>query len=304
MADPVAAIDCGTNSVRLLVSDGERPLVRLMRITRLGKGVDATGRLDPAAIDRTLEVLRDYRNEMDRLGVTRARMAATSASRDASNRDEFFDAAEAILGARPELLSGEEEAQMSFRGATSDLDPTDGPFVVVDIGGGSTEFAVGGTRLEGAVSVDMGCVRLTEKYLRSDPPLAEELTNALSIVEQHLQDVERALPGVTTPPRFIGLAGTITNVAAVEIGLADYDPDRIHHFVLSHEAAEDVFRTLATESLADRVHNPGLERQRADVIVGGCCVLVQIFRTFGFDECLVSESDILDGLAASLLDAG
>ncbi len=302
MADPVAAIDCGTNSVRLLVSDGERPLVRLMRITRLGKGVDATGRLDPAAIDRTLEVLRDYRNEMDRLGVTRARMAATSASRDASNRDEFFDAAEAILGARPELLSGEEEAQMSFRGATSDLDPTDGPFVVVDIGGGSTEFAVGGTRLEGAVSVDMGCVRLTEKYLRSDPPLAEELTNALSIVEQHLQDVERALPGVTTPPRFIGLAGTITNVAAVEIGLADYDPDRIHHFVLSHEAAEDVFRTLATESLADRVHNPGLERQRADVIVGGCCVLVQIFRTFGFDECLVSESDILDGLVMSMLD--
>ena len=302
MADPVAAIDCGTNSVRLLVSDGERPLVRLMRITRLCKGVGATGRIQPAAIDRTLEVLRDYRNEMDRLGVTRARMAATSASRDASNRDEFFDAAEAILGARPELLSGEEEAQMSFRGATSDLDPTDGPFVVVDIGGGSTEFAVGGTRLEGAVSVDMGCVRLTEKYLRSDPPLAEELTNALSIVEQHLQDVERALPGVTTPPRFIGLAGTITNVAAVEIGLADYDPDRIHHFVLSHEAAEDVFRTLATESLADRVHNPGLERQRADVIVGGCCVLVQIFRTFGFDECLVSESDILDGLVMSMLD--
>ncbi len=302
MAEPVAAIDCGTNSVRLLVSDGDRPLVRLMRITRLGQGVDATGRLDPEAVERTLAVLREYRAEMDRLGATRVRMAATSASRDASNRDEFFDAAEAILGTRPELLSGEEEAQLSYRGATASLDPTDGPFVVVDIGGGSTEFAVGGTQLEGAVSVDMGCVRLTEKYLHSDPPLPEELSNALSIVEQHLQDVERVLPGVSAPTRFIGLAGTVTNVAAVEIGLTTYDPEVIHHFVLTHEAAEDVFRTLATERLADRVHNPGLERERADVIVGGCCVLVQLFRTFGFEECLVSESDILDGLVMSLLD--
>lgn len=302
MGEPVAAIDCGTNSVRLLVSDGGRPLSRLMRITRLGKGVDATGRLDPAAIDRTLDVLRDYRAEMDRLGATRVRMAATSASRDASNRDEFFDRAEEILGTRPELLSGEEEAQLSYRGATSDLDATDGPFVVVDIGGGSTEFAVGGTQLEGSVSVDMGCVRITEKYLHGDPPLPEELSNALSIVEQHLQDVERVLPGVSAPTRFIGLAGTITNVAAVELGLPTYDPERIHHFVLDHEAAEDVFRTLATESLADRVHNPGLERERADVIVGGCCVLVQIFRTFGFEDCLVSEADILDGIVMSILD--
>ena len=302
MTEPVAAIDCGTNSVRLLVSDGGRPLSRLMRITRLGKGVDATGRLDPAAMERTLEVLQEYRAEMDRLGATRVRMAATSASRDAANRDEFFDRAEAILGARPELLSGEEEAQLSFQGATADLDPTEGPFVVIDIGGGSTEFAVGGTRLEGAVSVDMGCVRMTEKYLHGDPPLPEELSNALSIVEQHLQDVLRVLPEVSGPPRFIGLAGTITNVAAVEIGLATYDPEVIHHFVLSHHAAEDVFRTLATEPLADRIHNPGLERERADVIVGGCCVLVQIFRTLGFDECLVSESDILDGLVMSLGD--
>lgn len=302
MTEPVAAIDCGTNSVRLLVADGGRSLSRLMRITRLGKGVDATGRLDPAAMERTLEVLQEYRAEMDRLGATRVRMAATSASRDAANRDEFFDRAEAILGSRPELLSGEEEAQLSFRGATSQLDPTDGPFVVIDIGGGSTEFAVGGTRLEGAVSVDMGCVRMTEKYLHGDPPLPEELSNALSIVEQHLQDVQRVLPTVSAPARFIGLAGTVTNVAAVEIGLATYDPEVIHHFVLTHAAAEDVFRTLATESLEDRIHNPGLERERADVIVGGCCVLVQIFRTLGFDECLVSESDILDGLVMSLGD--
>lgn len=301
MGEPVAAIDCGTNSVRLLVTDGGRPLTRLMRITRLGRGVDATGRLDPDAVDRTMEVLREYRAEIDRLGVGRVRMATTSASRDAVNRDEFFDRAEEVVGARPELLSGEEEALLSYRGATARLDPTDGPFTVIDIGGGSTEFAVGGTQLEGSVSVDMGCVRITEKFLHGDPPAPDELSNALSVVEQHLHDVQRVLPQVASSNRFVGLAGTITNVAAVEIGLRVYDPDRIHHFVLSKAAAEDVFRTLATEALADRVHNPGLERERADVIVGGCIVLVQIFRTFGFEECLVSESDILDGIADSLL---
>ncbi len=302
MGDVVAAIDCGTNSVRLLVSDGGRPVSRLMRITRLGKGVDATGRRDPDALDRTLAVLADYRAEMDRHGVERVRMATTSASRDAANRDEFFERAESIIGTRPELLSGEDEALMSFRGATARLDPADGPFVVVDIGGGSTEFAVGGSHLEGSVSVDMGCVRITEKFLHGDPPGPDELSNALSVVEQHLQDVQRLLPQVVAPTRFVGLAGTITNVAAVEIGLQTYDPDRIHHFLLSKAAAEDVFRTLATEALADRVHNPGLERERADVIVGGCIVLVQIFRTFGYEDCLVSESDILDGIAMSLLD--
>ncbi len=302
MSEIVAAVDCGTNSVRLLVSDGTRTLSRLMRITRLGRGVDASGRLDPAAIDRTIGVLGDYRAEMDRLGVTRARVAATSAARDAANSDEFFTRAEEVLGVRPELLSGEEEARASFRGATAGLDPADGPFVVVDIGGGSTEFAVGGRQLEASVSVDMGCVRMTERFLHHDPPLPEELANCLSVVQQHLQDVERALPGVSAPSRFIGLAGTITNVAAVEILLAAYDPDRIHHFTLDRAAAEGVFRTLATEPIVDRVHNPGLEEARADVIVGGCCVLVQLFRSFGFEECLVSESDILDGLVMSLLD--
>lgn len=301
MSDLVAAIDCGTNSVRLLISDGRTPVVRLMRITRLGKGVDRTGRLDPEAIERTLEVLREYRAEMDRHGVDRLRMAATSAARDASNRDEFLDAASEVLRVRPELLSGTEEAELSYRGATSGLDPTDGPFVVVDIGGGSTEFAVGGTRLEGSISVDMGCVRMTEKYLEHDPPLPEELSNCLGEVEQHLQDVVRELPQVTSATRFIGLAGTITNVAAVELGLAEYDPDRIHHMVLTHEAAEDVFRTLATEPLADRIHNPGLEPARADVIVGGCCVLVSLFRVLGYETCLVSEADILDGLVMSQL---
>lgn len=301
MSAPVAAIDCGTNSTRLLVADAGRPVERLMRITRLGKGVDRSGRLDPEAIERTLAVLREYREVMDRHGVGAVRMAATSASRDAANRDEFFDAAEEILGVRPELLSGAEEAEASFRGATADLDTTDGPFVVVDIGGGSTEFAVGGTRLEGSISIDVGCVRMTEKYLLHDPPLPEELSNCLAEVEQHLDDVVRELPTVSGPNRFVGLAGTITNVAAVEQGLPTYDPDRIHHFVLTKEAAEDVFRTLATESVEDRKHNPGLEPARADVIVGGLCVLVAIFRVLGYEECLVSESDILDGLVMGLL---
>jgi exopolyphosphatase/guanosine-5'-triphosphate,3'-diphosphate pyrophosphatase len=302
-ATAVAAIDCGTNSVRLLVADaGGRPLERLMRVTRLGQGVDRTGRLDADAIERTLAVLREYREVADRHGVGRLRMAATSASRDAANRDEFFDAAEAVLGVRPELLTGTEEAAASFRGATADLDRSLGPFLVVDIGGGSTEFALGTDRLEGAVSIDVGCVRMTEKHLAHDPPLPEELSNCLAEVALHLDDVARALPGLAAASTFVGLAGTITNVAAVEQGLASYDPERIHHFLLDREAAEDVFRTLATESLADRIHNPGLEQARADVIVGGLCVLVGIFRAFDLRECLVSESDILDGLVAGLLD--
>ena len=155
----------------------------------------------------------------------------------------------------------------------------------------------------GAVSVDVGCVRLSEAYLESDPPAPEELHACISVTQEHLKDVVRELPAVTAAKTFVGLAGTVTTVAAVEIGLAEYDRDRIHHFRLTHEAAEDVFRTLATEPRADRVHNPGLEEARADVIVGGCCVLVTIFRELGFDECLVSEADILDGLILSQLPA-
>jgi exopolyphosphatase / guanosine-5'-triphosphate,3'-diphosphate pyrophosphatase len=295
-----AAIDCGTNSTRLLISDGERPIDRLMRVTRLGSGVDRSGRLDPDAIERTLRVLREYRQVMDRHDVRGVRIAATSAARDASNRQEFFGPASELVGAEPELLTGSEEAELSFMGATTGLG-LPGRSLVVDIGGGSTEFALGAEGLEASLSVDMGCVRMTEKYLRHDPPLPEELSNCLAEVEQHLDDVAREVPGAGDAVRFIGLAGTVTTVAAVEIGLIEYDRDAIHHFSLRREAAEDVFRTLATESLADRVHNPGLESARADVIVGGCCILVGIFRYFGFDECLVSEADILDGLVLSQL---
>jgi exopolyphosphatase/guanosine-5'-triphosphate,3'-diphosphate pyrophosphatase len=303
----VAAIDCGTNSTRLLIAEapgtgrGFTILDRRMRITRLGQGVDANGKLAPEAIERTLAVLREFRSAMDEYGVERVRITATSAARDADNRDDFFDAAEEVVGARPELLSGQEEGRLSFLGATADVDHSQGPFLVVDIGGGSTEFIVGTDESEGVLSIDMGCVRLTEKELHHDPPRAEELSIALSMVDAYLDDVKRELPAAAEAKTFIGVAGTITTVAAVEIGLAEYDRDRIHHFHLTHAAAEDVFRTLATEDRAARIANPGLEEARADVIVGGCCVLVAIFRSFGFDECLVSEADILDGLLYSLL---
>ena len=302
MSGPLyAAIDCGTNSTRLLLSDGTSPTERLMRVTRLGQGVDRSGRLDPEAIERTLAVLREYRREMDRHEVAGVRIAATSAARDAANREDFFGPATEIVGAAPELLTGAQEAELSFLGATAELPEDAGTSLVVDIGGGSTEFALGRHGVESALSVDMGCVRLTEKYLLHDPPLAEELSNCLGEVAAYLDDVLREVPGAADASRFIGLAGTVTNAAAVEIGLAEYDRDAIHHFVLTHEAAEDVFRTLATESVADRIHNPGLEPARADVIVGGLCVLVGIFRGLGYEECLVSEADILDGLVLSQL---
>lgn len=301
----VASLDLGTNSTRVLVAravDGKLDtLDRRNTITRLGQGVGATGRLADEAVERTLDCLRGYRAILDEHRVERVRVAATSAARDAANRDELFDAVEAIVGARPELLSGEQEGRLSFIGATGELDPSLAPFLVVDIGGGSTELIVGSDEVEGVMSVDIGCVRLTEAYLEHDPPQPEELAACLSVTEAHLDDVLREIPAVGQARTLVGLAGTVTTVAAVEMGLATYDRDRIHHFRLTHEAAEDVFRTLATEARADRIHNPGLEEARADVIVGGCCVLVSIFRHLGFEEMIVSEADILDGLALSLI---
>lgn len=302
----IASLDLGTNSTRVLVArpaGGRLDIVdRRNTITRLGQGVGATGRLADEAVERTLACLRGYREVLDAHGVERLRAAATSAARDAANRDEFFDAVEQVVGVRPELLSGDVEGRMSFLGATGDLDHGLGPFLIVDIGGGSTEFIVGTDRVEGVISVDVGCVRLTERFLDHDPPLPEELSACLSLVDAHLDDVVREVPAVAEARTLVGLAGTITTVAAVEIGLATYDRDRIHHFRLTRDAAEDVFRTLATESRAERLHNPGLEEARADVIVGGCCVLVALFRRFGFDEMIVSEADILDGLALSLIE--
>lgn len=314
MAERVASIDVGTNSTRLLIAESEGPgtplrsIDRHMRITRLGQGVDKERGLAQEAIDRTVAVLRDYRAVMDENGVPaeRVRMTATSAARDAANRDLFFDAAREAVGVTPELLSGDDEARLSFAGATADLDPSMGPFLVFDLGGGSTEFVFGtsgpdGT-VEAAVSLDVGCVRLTERFLTTDPPLPEDLTAAITYTDTWLDDVVRLIPQVGEAKTVIGLAGTVSAVASVEIGLAEYRRDAVHHFRLTKDAAEDVFRTLATESRADRIHNPGLEEARADVIVGGCCALVAIYRRLGLDEILVSEADILDGLALSLVE--
>ncbi|HEY3672526.1 MAG TPA: Ppx/GppA phosphatase family protein [Acidimicrobiia bacterium] len=308
----VAAVDIGTNSVRLLVADVDGasprdakvvPIDRRMRITRLGQGVDKTRALAPEAIERTVAVLREYRAALDEHGVTEVRATATSAARDSSNRDDFFAAAHDALGVTPELLSGEEEASLSFLGATADLDAP-APYLVVDIGGGSTEFVLGTDAPTGLVSLEMGCVRVTEQYLESDPPAPEELSNAVAAVRDLVADVPRVIPGATEAATLVGLAGTVTTVAAVELGIAEYDPEKIHHFVLTREAAEDVFRTLATENAEQRAHNPGLEPGRVDVIVGGAAVLVGIFRTLGFGEMLVSEADILDGLVRSQVTPG
>ena len=303
----VAAVDIGTNSIRLLVADAERrggdtTLVsrdRRMQITRLGAGVDAAHRLAPDAVARTIEVLDEYGDAIREYGAARVRASATSAARDAENRDEFFAAARAALGVEPELLTGDEEARLSFIGATVGLADEPAPYLVVDIGGGSTELTFGAREPEAAVSIDVGCVRITEQWLRSDPPAPEELSQAVSVVRDHLGDVERAVPALHQAQTVVGLAGTITTVAAVEQGVP-YSRERIHRFRLTRAAAEEVFRTLALEPAAERRHNPGLEPGRVDTIVGGAVVLVTVLRAFEIDELLVSEDDILDGLARSL----
>lgn len=296
-----AAIDCGTNSTRLIIGDGTSTFEREMIITGLGRGVEASGRLSPDAIERVRDALGEYRTVMDRYELAGVRMTATSAARQASNRDEFFDTAEGVIGVRPELISGAEEAELSFIGATAELDPADGPFLVFDIGGGSTEFAFGTDRMEGGLSTEMGSVRFSEKYILSDPPRPEELVACLSLAETHIDDVARLVPMVHTARQLVGLAGTVSTAAAVELGLHEYDRDKIHHFRLERAAIEDVYRTLVTESRADRSHNPGLEPGRVDTIVGGMCILARIVRYFGADDVLVSEADILDGLILSQL---
>ncbi len=308
----VAAVDLGSNSIRLLVLDEQgNVLVRSVRVTRLGSGVDLSKLLAEDAIERTLDALRAYRTELDRFHVNagRLRVTTTSASRDATNRDDFFDRVDEILGMSPTLLSGADEARLAFAGATSwrtgrrnewgepSLD------VVVDIGGGSTEFAVGqpGHPPVGVVSLDIGCLRVTEQWLHGNPPSAEELSNAVTVVHSHLDDAERELPELKTADCLIGVAGSIVTVAAVEIGLATYDRERLHRFSLSRPAVEDVFRTLAMENRRDRAFNPGLAADRVDTIVGGALILATIMRHWKHDECLVSETDSLDASARSLL---
>jgi len=300
----VAAIDMGTNSTRLLVADVDGPgrdaklvtVERRTQITRLGQGVDRDRRLHPDAIERVLAVLREYRAVIDDLGAERVRATATSAARDAGNRDALFDPAEELLGARPELLEGVDEARLEFTGATANLSEP-GPYLVVDVGGGSTEFIVGTDEPEGLYSLDIGCVRLTEQFLHSDPPTPEELSQAVSVVRDQIAEVARTIPKSWDAPTLIGTAGTVWTLAAIELGVDAARSDVIDHFRLTRAAAEEVFRTLATEAVDQRRHNPGLEPGRVDVIVGGAIVVVSVMRHWGFESLLVSEADILDGLA-------
>ncbi|MGH9131576.1 MAG: exopolyphosphatase [Acidimicrobiales bacterium] len=298
----MAAIDCGTNSTRLLVADSDgSQLLRLSRITRLGKGVDGTGALAGDAIARTLDVLTEYRAEMERLGVVNVRVSATSAARDASNRADFFAPAAQIIGFAPELLSGSEEGRLAFAGATADLDSAIGPYVVADIGGGSTEVVLGfaGHDPIGAISLDVGCVRLTERCLGHDPPLPAELKDAEATVRLLLDKVIASMPGVVGAPVLVGLAGTITTLAAIELGTTDRNAT--HHSVLSRAKVRDLLDRLATTDPAERLEILGLEPARADVIVGGAVVLATLLDYLDIGECLVSEADILDGLVMSLV---
>ncbi|MGH9102764.1 MAG: exopolyphosphatase [Acidimicrobiales bacterium] len=300
---PVAALDCGTNSVRLLIlSDTGEPLDRRMAITRLGEGVDATGRLSREAVDRTAAVLAGYRRAMDEAGVVRTRMTATSAARDAANAEAFFEIAERVVGARPELLSGEEEGQISFRGAAAELE-AGSTALVADVGGGSTELALGTPPgdPDGVVSVALGCVRLTERYLHHDPPLAGELAAARREVAQRLAEAESALPGLRSASQLVGLAGTVTTLAALELGLVRYDRDRVHHMHLPADRVLEWSDRLAADEAGQRARRPGMEPARVGTIVGGSLIVSELVRRLGYDGLVVSESDILDGLARSIL---
>jgi exopolyphosphatase/guanosine-5'-triphosphate,3'-diphosphate pyrophosphatase len=302
----VAAIDCGTNSTRLLVvaADGTT-LERRMTVTRLGEGVDRTGELAAPAIERTLAALSEYRRLVDAHGVVRLRAAATSAARDADNAAVFFDAATEILGVRPELIAGEEEGRLAYRGATAELDQAKGPFLVVDLGGGSTELVAGsaaGKELT-VVSLDVGCVRVTERFLVSDPPPAGEIFAARRFVAEAVEAALARLPALGVPRRMVGVAGTISTLVALEIGLDHYDSARVHLVRLSRAAIEDWLATLSAETAAERRRRAAIEPGRADVIVGGVAVLAELMARLGHDELVHSERDILDGIAAELRGA-
>ena len=301
---PVAAIDIGTNSTNLLIVDPQgNEIVREVNVTRLGKGVAASGLLDDSAIAATVQQLAVYASLLKQHNVETFRVTATEACRRASNANTFLDQAQTVLGKRPEIISGVLEGQLAYRGALSKLEPHNGTTIVVDIGGGSTEVMIGvGNELQHTVSFPFGAVVLTETELHRDPPRPEELTNAIGFATDFMDDLVREQPQVLEATRVVGVAGTIVTIAAVELGIARFDPVALHGMTLTREAAEDVFRTLATESLADRKSNPGLPPERADVIVGGCCALVGIMRRLRLPSITVSVHNLLDGVVQHILD--
>jgi exopolyphosphatase/guanosine-5'-triphosphate,3'-diphosphate pyrophosphatase len=300
MDEIFAAIDIGSNSTNLLIVDQSgKTLERIVRSTRLGANLATTGALSTDAIQRTLDCLSEYESLIKQHKVLRRRTVATAACRVANNTNQFFAEVKKISGTAPELISGEIEGALSFVGATSALDEKMST-LVVDIGGASTELMVGTETLDFAVSLPFGAVNLTEAELHRDPPRPEELTNAISLVSDAVDDVAHDYPLIGHVERVVGVAGTIVTVAAVEVGQKTFDPSALHKLKLSREAVEDVFRTLATEPLSDRVFNPGLPRDRADIIVGGCCVLVAVMRRLQISEIVISQYNLLDGLISEL----
>jgi exopolyphosphatase / guanosine-5'-triphosphate,3'-diphosphate pyrophosphatase len=307
----VAAVDCGTNSVRLLVADlpGDggplRDLSRRTEIVRLGEGVDRTGRLASVAISRTQAALVDYAAEIERLGAQRVRMVATSATRDAANAGEFTAMVLDTIGVTPEVVSGDEEARLSFTGAVRGL-PAEArpPYLVVDIGGGSTEFVVGSEQVDRAISVDIGCVRMTERHLRGDPPTTAEVAAAEADIAAAVESALDALDASEAVGRgagtLVGLAGSVTTVAGIALGLPSYVPDRIHHSRISYPEVAKVTADLLAMSRVQRLDIGVMHAGRADVIGAGALILRIIMERTGTGSVVASEHDILDGIAWSL----
>jgi exopolyphosphatase/guanosine-5'-triphosphate,3'-diphosphate pyrophosphatase len=306
----VAAIDCGTNSIRLLIADidPERAVLtdkaRDMKIVRLGEGVDRTGRLSEAALDRTIGALREYAGLIERLAPAAVRMIATSATRDAENSQDFVERVKEVLGVAPEVVSGDQEALLSFTGATRELAGALGwppPYLVTDIGGGSTEFVLGGPEgVSGARSVDIGCVRLTERHLHGDPPTAAEVAAATADIDAALELVARGVP-VDRARTLVGLAGSVTTIAGIALGLPHYDSALIHHSRVPAARVHAIATQLLGQTRAERSEIGVMHPGRVDVIGAGALVLDRIMTVFGFAEVLVSEHDILDGIAWSLV---
>jgi len=313
----VAAIDVGTNTTRLLVAEVSLPLepspayrdlVRRLRFTRLGEGVDAEGRISFQAMKRTLAAIAEFLATCGELGVSEVVVGATSAVRDALNRDQFSDAVAALAGKPPQILSGAEEAKLSFMGATADLPAA--VYLVCDIGGGSTELVLGtpesvdaamgkGLQLR-SVSMNLGAVRLTERYLLSDPPATEEMITLGAHIQQTLDDAASHLPGAEQA-ELVGLAGTVTSLAGIFLGLEEYDPELIHHSRLERDDIEPMYSQLAAMSQRERLSITSLPEGRADVIVAGAAILSAVMAKWQFNEVVVSEKDILDGQVLDLL---
>ncbi|GIF12423.1 Ppx/GppA phosphatase family protein [Actinoplanes teichomyceticus] len=298
----VAAIDCGTNAIRLLIADvaGDRltDVSRRMEIVRLGEGVDRTGMLSAAALDRTRAALAGYATEIEESGAVAVRMCATSASRDASNAQDFRDMVRGVLGVEPEVITGEEEAALSFLGAVRGL-RAPGPYLVFDLGGGSTEFVTGTDGVRQAISVDIGCVRMTERHLHGDPPTAAELAAAEADVTAAVDTALAAVSG-RDARTLVGLAGTVTTVAALAHDLPVYDSARIHHSEISREAVGRVTAELLGMTVERRLALPVMHAGRADVIGAGALIMRIIMERSGHDSVIASEHDILDGIAFGL----